>query len=161
MYRLCSYNYWQAVGGAAVARIREKVPKIMQTHCMIHREMLVAKHLGRFLSEILSLRVKIVNFIKVRPLQSRTFSKLCDEQGSEQSSLLLIQKFDGCRKEKERVFELQEELSIFLQEHNANLASLVQFRLYSGFCTPFGVSRVVCGSHYHLLAPWATRLLSQ
>jgi len=25
----------------------------------------------------------------------------------------------------------------------------------------FGVSRVVCGTHIHLLAPWATRLLSQ
>jgi len=32
--------------------------------------------------------------------------------------------------------------------------------LYS-FCNPFEVSRVVCGAHLRLLAPWATRLLSQ
>jgi len=29
------------------------------------------------------------------------------------------------------------------------------------FFTLFGVSRVVCGAHIRLIAPWATRLLSQ
>ena len=28
-------------------------------------------------------------------------------------------------------------------------------------CVPFGVSRWVCSAHLHLLAPWATRVLSQ
>jgi len=35
-----------------------------------------------------------------------------------------MQKLNGCREEKfmERVFELREEFSIFVQEHNADLA---------------------------------------
>ena len=30
--------------------------------------------------------------------------------------------------------------------------------LQPSFCTPFGVSQVVCDAHLHLLAPWAPRL---
>ena len=94
---------------------------------MIHREVLVAKRLAQSLSEILSSCVKIVNSIKARPLQSRMFSKLCDELGSEHSSLLLHTEIRWLSRGKivERVFELREELSIFLQEHNTDLASLV------------------------------------
>ena len=33
--------------------------------------------------------------------------------------------------------------------------------IYTKFLYPFGVSQVVCGSHFRLLAPWATLLLSQ
>ena len=84
----------------AVARIREKVPNIIQTHCMIYREVLDAKHLGQSLCDVLSSCVKIVNSIKARPLQSRMFSKLCDELGSKHSSLLLHTEFHGCREEK-------------------------------------------------------------
>ena len=94
---------------------------------MIHREVLVAKRLAQSLSEILSSCVKIVNSIKARPLQSRMFSKLCDELGSEHSSLLLHTEIRWLSRGKivERVFELREELSIFLQERNTDLASLV------------------------------------
>ena len=53
-----------------VARITEKVPNILQMHCMIHREVLVAKRLAQSLSEVLSSYVKIVNSIKARSLQS-------------------------------------------------------------------------------------------
>ena len=73
----------------AVARIRERVPNIIQTHCMIHREVLAAKHLGQSLCDVLSSCVKIVNSIKARSLQSRMFSKLCNELGLEHSSYLL------------------------------------------------------------------------
>ena len=38
----------------AVARIREKVPNIIQTHCMIHHEVLAAKHLRQSLCDVLS-----------------------------------------------------------------------------------------------------------
>ena len=100
----------------AVARMREKVPNIIQTHCMIHREVLAAKHLGQSLCDVLSSCVKIVNSIKARPLQSRMFSKLCDELGSEHSSLLLDTEVRWLWRGKivERVFELREKLLIFL-----------------------------------------------
>ena len=121
----------------AVARIREKVPNFIQTHCMIHREVLVAKRLAQSLSEVLSSCVKIVNSIKARPLHSRMFSKLCDELGSEHSSLLLHAEIRWLSRGKivERVFELREELSIFLQEHNTDLASLVVDEIWLGKLT--------------------------
>ena len=36
---------------------------------------------------------------------------------------------------------------------------LLQFNFVIRACAPFGVSRVVCGTHLRLLAPWAMRLL--
>ena len=57
----------------AVARIRKKAPNIIQTHCMIHHEVLAAKHWGQSLCDVLSSCVKIVNSIKACSLQSRMF----------------------------------------------------------------------------------------
>ena len=117
-----------------VARIREKAPNVMQTHCMIHREVLAAKHWGQSLCDVLSSCVEIVNSIKARPLQSRMFSKLCDELGSEHSSLLLHTEVRWLSRAKivERVFKLREELLIFFKEHNANLALLVVDEIWVG-----------------------------
>ena len=82
----------------------------------------------------LSSCVKIVNSIKARPLQSRMFSKLCDELGSEHSSLLLHTEVRCLSRGKivERVFELREELLIFLKEHNADLPLLVADEIWLG-----------------------------
>ena len=48
-----------------VARVRGLVPTVIQTHCMIHRQALAAKHLGQSMSEVLSLCIKVVNSIKI------------------------------------------------------------------------------------------------
>ena len=117
-----------------VARIKLKVPNIVQTHCMIHSEVLAAKHLGKSLSEVLSACVEVVKSIKARPLQSRLFSLLCDELGSQHSNLLLHTKVRWLSRGKivERVFELRKELLIFLQEHNPHLASFVADETWLG-----------------------------
>ena len=96
----------------SVARIREKVSNIIQTHCMIHREVLVGKNFTQSLSEVLSSCVKIVNSIKACPLQSRMFSNLYDKLGLEHLSFLFHTEVCWLSRRKivERVFELQEEL---------------------------------------------------
>ena len=116
------------------ARIKLKGPNIVQMHCMINREVLVAKHLGKSLSEVLSACVKVVNSIKARPLQSQLFSLLCDELGSQHSNLLLHTEVRWLSRGKivERVFELRKELLIFLQEHNPHLASFVADEIWLG-----------------------------
>ena len=73
MHRRCSFNDWQALG--VCSSYQRKSTKHYHTHCMIHREVLDAKHLGQFLPEV------SLNSIKARPLQFRMFSKLCDERG--------------------------------------------------------------------------------
>ena len=50
---------------------------IIHTHCFIYREALVAKTLGTELNSVLDMIVKIVNYIKMRPLKRRLFTKLC------------------------------------------------------------------------------------
>ena len=132
IYERCSFNDWQAP--RAVARIREKVPNIIQTHCMIHRDVLVAKTLAQSLPEVLSSCIKILNSIKARPFPSEMFSKLCDKLGSRHSSLLLHTEVRWLLRGKivESAFELREELSIFLQEHNVDLASLVAGEIWLG-----------------------------
>lgn len=51
-------------------------PNASWTHCGIHREALASKHMAEAFQSILNTAVKIVKFIKLRPLQSRIFEKL-------------------------------------------------------------------------------------
>ncbi len=71
------------------ALVREVAPHVRFTHCMIHREALVAKTLPAELNAVLQTATQIVNFIKTRPTKSRLFGLLCKEMGSEYESLLL------------------------------------------------------------------------
>lgn len=67
---------------SVVTRMLEVSPNALWTHCNIHREVLVSKHMPDNLKNVLNTSVKIVNFIKTRPLQSRLFEKLCEEMGN-------------------------------------------------------------------------------
>ena len=57
-----------------VGHVKKVAPNITATHCMIHREALVAKKMDASLSEALSYCIKVVNFIKTRPLYCLRFS---------------------------------------------------------------------------------------
>ena len=59
------------------------------THCMIHGEALVAKKMFTDLHEVLSIAIKIINYIKSNVLNSRLFRNLCQDMNSEYQSLLL------------------------------------------------------------------------
>ena len=78
----------QAMYGV-VTKILELNPNISWTHCSLHTEALVSKCLSGDLKNVLNTSIKIVNFIKSKPLQSHLFEKLCKEMGSNHKSLLL------------------------------------------------------------------------
>ena len=58
------------------------------THCMIHREALVAKKISPNLNVVQD-AVKIINCIKSRALNTRIFANLCGEMESQFKTLLL------------------------------------------------------------------------
>ena len=70
------------------AHVRRVAPGIIWTHCLIHRESLASKDLSVELSDVFGVVVKTVNFIKRNALNTRLFSSLCQDLGSEHSSLL-------------------------------------------------------------------------
>ena len=72
-----------------VARIKEEVPNLFATHCVIHRRHLYAKNLSERLSDSLSLVVRVINKIKICVLNTRLFRQLCDKIDEKFKSLLL------------------------------------------------------------------------
>ena len=110
-----------------VARVKTVAPNIISTHCMIHRAALASKNIGASLSDVLSSCVQIIDHIKTRPLSARIFALLCEEMGADYQNLLLHTEVRWLSRGRvlKRVFDLREELVIFLTEYNANLASLV------------------------------------
>lgn len=65
---------------------------------------------------VLDEAVKIVNFIKARPLNSRLFSALCNEMGSDHEHLLLHSEIRWLSRGKvlTRLLELRDEVRLFL-----------------------------------------------
>jgi hypothetical protein len=74
---------------SVMTKIREINPNVPWMHCYNHREALVSKSLSDNFRSVLNTSVKIVNYIKVKPLPSCLFEKLCEEMGSNHKSLLL------------------------------------------------------------------------
>ncbi|KAL4100732.1 hypothetical protein QTP88_020766 [Uroleucon formosanum] len=72
-----------------ISLVKKKNSKIIFTHCFLHREALVAKSLVSDLQNILDQVVKVINFIKSRPLKSRLFEKICEEMDADYSRLIL------------------------------------------------------------------------
>ena len=72
---VCSDGAMAMVGklSGAVVRIKNVVPTCTSSHCALPREALVAKKISAALKTLLDEAVKVVNYIKARPLQSSLF----------------------------------------------------------------------------------------
>ena len=103
-----------------VSIAQKQNPNIIHTHCFIHREALVAKTLGTELKSVLDMVVKIVNYIKMRPLKRRLFTKICAGMEAEHSTLIQHTKIRWLSKVLARFYELREELLIFCSQENLN-----------------------------------------
>ena len=91
-----------------VSLVKQKNPNLMTTHCFLHREALVAKTLNDELKLVLDQVVKMVNYIKSRPLKSRLFKQLCIAMESKHLCLILHTEVRWLSRGKvlSRVFEL-------------------------------------------------------
>lgn len=101
-----------------LGRVKEVAPQVNWTHCCIHREALVTKRLSEHMKTTLEEVVKIINFIKLRPLQSRLFEVLCKDMGSNHVQLILHTEIRWLSRGKilRSFFELRNEVRVFLFE---------------------------------------------
>ncbi|GFU07334.1 SCAN domain-containing protein 3 [Trichonephila clavipes] len=102
------------------ALVKQKSPLCIWTHCMIHREALASKEISPGLNIVLMTVVTVVNYIKMSPLKSRIFSELCKDMGAVHSSLLFYCEARWLSRGKflQRVYELRNEITLFLEEEN-------------------------------------------
>ncbi|KAL4099012.1 hypothetical protein QTP88_023513 [Uroleucon formosanum] len=108
--------------GGLQALIRQKAPEMIWTHCLIHRESLASQNMCPSLKTVLQTVIKVVNYIKTRPVKARFFKKICEEMGAEHTALLFYCNSRWLSKGKVlvRVFELRQELNTYLSEEGHN-----------------------------------------
>jgi len=100
-------------------QIQELAINCVWVHCSIHKQALAVKRMPLNLNMTLEECVKFVNYIKSRPLNSRLFTELCKEMGSDHKHLLLYCNSRWLSKGNvlKRLFELKDEALVFLNEH--------------------------------------------
>lgn len=98
------------------ALVKKKAPEVIWTHCMLHRAALVSKNMSEELNNIFTKVTKIINYIKNSSLKVRLFAKLCEDMEANYTSLLYYCEVRWLSRAKviRRVFELKEEIAIFL-----------------------------------------------
>ena len=75
-------------GFVALLREHENRP-ILSFHCILHQEALCARTCGEQFGEVMSLVIKVVNFIVARALNDRQFKALLEEVGNNYPGLLM------------------------------------------------------------------------
>ncbi|GFT02645.1 SCAN domain-containing protein 3 [Trichonephila clavipes] len=116
-----------------VAHVKELNENILVTHCFLHREALVIKFLPSDLKIVLEQCVKMVNYIKSRPLKSRLFSKLCQAMEAKYESLLLHTEVRWLSRGKviSRVLKLKDEMKIFFEQNkNYEFVHLLEDKIW-------------------------------
>jgi hypothetical protein len=109
-------------------RVQSVHEHVKFSHCMIHREALVAKKISPELNQVLNEAVKIINFIKSRSQNCRIFSLLCQEMDAEYQTLLLHCEIRWLSKGKclTRLVCLMDEVKLFLSEHNPEMGKKLE-----------------------------------
>uniref|UniRef100_A0A0L8GXH9 DUF4371 domain-containing protein n=1 Tax=Octopus bimaculoides TaxID=37653 RepID=A0A0L8GXH9_OCTBM len=62
-----------------VSRMKSVAPYIFYTHCIIHRQHLVAKNIGGHMEEALNTAIHAINFVKSNSVNNRFFMQFCED----------------------------------------------------------------------------------
>ena len=104
-----------------VTLAKEKNPNVKWTHCIMHREALASKRMSPQLHDVLNCSIKVINFIKSRPLNSRLFRLLCKKMEAKHKQLLLHTEVRWLSRGRilNSLFKLRTEVGMFCKEHNS------------------------------------------
>uniref|UniRef100_A0A8C4GG45 DUF4371 domain-containing protein n=1 Tax=Dicentrarchus labrax TaxID=13489 RepID=A0A8C4GG45_DICLA len=118
---------WKSCTKGLIGALKRK-PRVMWTHCVIHREALPSKKMSPVLHDVLNSSIKVINFIKSRQLNARLFRRLCENMGAEHTQLLLHTEVRWLSRGRilNRLLELRSEVHAFLIEHRSPHATLFQ-----------------------------------
>lgn len=96
--------------------------EFLATHCILHREALASKKLSPELNQTLEEVVKMVNNVKMNPLNSRIFAAICNEMGSDHDHLLLHTEVRWLSRGRVfcRLFELKNDLKEYFSQYVAS-----------------------------------------
>ena len=99
--------------------VKDRSPEVTSIHCMIHRQALACKTMPSQLLTVMTLVIKIVDFIKSSALNTRLFRELCEGMTASHQTLLFHTQVRWLSKGKvlKRVLELLPEIKIFLDQH--------------------------------------------
>ncbi|KAG6937286.1 zinc finger BED-type containing 5 [Chelydra serpentina] len=96
--------------------VKRRAPMVTRVHCFIHREALASKTLFDQHNTVFKGLVKVVNYIKSSALNTRLFKRFCQDMGSDFDVLLFYTSVWWLSAGNVlRVFQLREELDLFLQ----------------------------------------------
>ena len=103
-----------------LAKVREKNPDVTATNRFLHREGLVVKTVPDDFKKVLDTSVKMVNFVKSRPLNSRLLQLPCKQMSAEHKSLLLHTevRWLSCGKVLHRIYQFKEVVK-FISENKS------------------------------------------
>ncbi|GBN20831.1 Zinc finger BED domain-containing protein 5 [Araneus ventricosus] len=106
-----------------VARSQNVAKNYNGTHWILHRYALVTKGISATFKSVLDEAVKIISFIKSKPLQSCIFKAMCEDMGSLHTTLLFHTEFRWLSRGKMlvRIFELLKELMAYFIGHKFEL----------------------------------------
>ena len=102
------------------AGVKAVSPSVTSVHCSVHRFALAAKLLPPGVKTSLNLVVKMVNYIKTSALNNRLFKVICENIGSEYTSLLFYTEVRWLSRGNTttRLFLMRKELLQFFQIKN-------------------------------------------
>ena len=94
------------------------------THCIIHREALASKRINPQLHDVLNCSIKVINFIKSRPL----FRPLRKKMEAEHTQLMLRIDLRWLSRGRilNRLFKLRTEVGMFCKKHNSPYSELFE-----------------------------------
>ncbi|KAJ8035157.1 SCAN domain-containing protein 3 [Holothuria leucospilota] len=81
-----------------LALLKNEDPSVFATHCVVHRQHLVAKSLSPSLHASLQIVIKAVNKIKVSAQNDQLFRQLCQGNDELLERLLLHKKLDSVQR---------------------------------------------------------------